>query len=50
MFAVAQNKPSEGSSDGNPLRLDGVSALDFKALLQYLFPLWVARRLDLIVP
>lgn len=41
MFAVAQNAPLEGSSDTHPLRLDGVSAPDFKHLLQYLFPLYV---------
>jgi hypothetical protein len=43
MFAVpqAQNMSIEGGSDSNPLRLDGVAAKDFKALLGYLFPLWV---------
>jgi hypothetical protein len=42
--------PIEGGSDSNPLRLDGVAAKDFKALLGYLFPLWVLLAISFGLP
>ncbi|KAK0459176.1 uncharacterized protein EV420DRAFT_1479197 [Desarmillaria tabescens] len=40
MFTLpqAENTNVEGSSDDNPIRLQGISKLDFERLLQYMYP------------
>jgi hypothetical protein len=45
MFAMPQpgDAPRDGSSKESPLRLDSVSAVDFKSLLKHILPLCVHR-------
>ncbi|KAJ6620649.1 hypothetical protein B0H10DRAFT_1759746, partial [Mycena sp. CBHHK59/15] len=43
------NGTAEGSGDQNPLRLGGISSVDFERLLQVLYPLCVAKRLRVLI-
>jgi hypothetical protein len=41
MFVVGDSSNGEGTSEDNPITLEGYKADDFEALLKVLYPTWV---------